>query len=395
MTQTVKGQKDSLPPQKQSRPGQLRNFFTKVGVQGLLPPQKQSRPGQRQQDRLMRQARRRRQRLLIGGSLLGVILIALTGVGIWQYPRIIALFHHIPVTNACSVAPASTRLYTSTPSAGPVTPPVVATTPGLFADGLQCIDLKVGSGPASQIGSVVSFEYTGWLADTNRKFDSSYDHHAEPFQVLLGGKAVVVGLEEGLTGLKAGSIRRLIIPPALGYGDQGQPPNIPAGATLIYDVIVQSVNNCSVATGNNIYNSTSSAISTPGGILALPSGPLAPPPVTTAPGTQLNGLECIDLKVGTGAPVVTGNTVSVQYTGWLANGKKFDSSYDHGGTPVSVQVGLGKVIRGFDLGLIGMRLGGTRRLIIPAKLGYGAQGSPPTIPPNATLIFDITLMSIQ
>ena len=216
MTQTVKGQKGSLPPQKQSR------------------------PGQRQQDRLMRQARRRRQRLLIGGSLLGVVLIALTGVGIWQYPRIIALLHHIPVTNACSVAPASTRLYTSTPSAGPVTPPVVDTTPGLFADGLQCIDLKAGSGPAAQIGSVVSFEYTGWLADTNRKFDSSYDHHAEPFPVLLGGKAVIVGMEEGLTGLKAGSIRRLIIPPALGYGAQGQPPNIPANATLIFDITLVS-----------------------------------------------------------------------------------------------------------------------------------------------------------
>ncbi len=92
---------------------------------------------------------------------------------------------------------------------------------------------------------------------------------------------------------------------------------------------------------------------------------------------------------------MTGNTVSIQYTGWLANGKKFDSSYDHGGTPFSVQVGQGKVIRGFDLGLIGMRLGGTRRLIIPAKLGYGAQGSPPVIPPNATLIFDITLVSIK
>lgn len=370
MTQTVKGQK------------------------GTPQPQKQPRPGQRQKERLMRQARRRRQRILIGGSLLGVVLIALTGVGIWQYPRILALLHQIPVTNACSVAPTSTRLYTSTPSAGPTTPPVVDTAPGLFADGLKCIDLKVGSGPAAQIGSVLSFEYTGWLAATNRKFDSSYDRHAEPFQVLLGGKAVIVGMQEGLIGLRAGGIRRLIIPPALGYGDQSQTANIPAGATLIFDVIVQSVNNCSVATGSNIYNSTSS-ISAPGVIQALPSGPMAPPPVTISPGTLLNGLECIDLKVGSSAPVQAGNTVSVQYTGWLANGKKFDSSYDHGGTPLSVKVGQGKVLRGFDQGLIGMRGGGTRRLIIPAKLAYGAQGRPPAIPPNATVIFDITLVSIQ
>jgi len=405
MTQTEKGQKGSLPPQKQSRPEQPRNFFTKVGVQGSLPPQKQSRPGQRQQDRLMRQARRRRQRLLIGGSLLGVILIALAGVGIWQYPRIITLFqHHTPTIRrnyACSVAHSSPNLYASTPAAGPAAPPDVRTAPGMFADGLQCIDLKIGNGPAAQIGSVVSFEYTGWLADTNRKFDSSYDRHAEPFQVLLGGKAAIVGLEEGLTGLKAGSIRRLIIPPALGYGDQGQPPNIPANATLIFDIIVQSMNNCPVAAGTNIYNSTSAATSTSIVGPVLPSGPSAPPPVTTTASTMLNGLQCIDLKVGTGAPVVTGNTVSIQYTGWFVNGKKFDSSYDDGGTPLSLPVGRGKGIRGIDEGLIGMKVGGTRRLIIPPALAYGAQGrpgaqgQPPVIPPNATLIFDITLVSIQ
>ena len=372
---------------------------TAKGQKGSLPPQKQSRPGQRQQERLIRQARRRRHRLIIGGSLLGVILIALAAVGIWKYPRIITLFqHHTPTIKhnyACSVAHSSTNLYASTPAAGPAAPPDVQTAPGLFADGLQCIDLKVGSGPAAQIGSIVSFEYTGWLADSNRKFDSSYDRHAEPFKVLLGGKAVIVGMEEGLTGIKAGSIRRLIIPPALGYGTQGQPPNIPANATLIFDIIVQSVNNCPVATGTNIYNSTSVATSTSVIGPVLPSGPSAPPPVTTTAGTMLNGLQCIDLKVGSGAPVVTGKTVSVQYTGWFVNGKKFGSSYDNGDTPFSLPVGRGKAIKGFDEGLIGMKVGGTRRLIIPAALAYGAQGSPPTIPPNATLIFDITLVSIK
>jgi len=370
MTQTVKGQK------------------------GTQQPQKQFRPGQRKQERLIRQARRRRQRLIIFGSLLGVVLIALAAVGYWQFPRIIALLHYIPVTNACSVDHSDTKLYSSTPSAGPANPPTINTRPGMFADGLQCIDLKVGSGPAAQIGSVVSVQYTEWIAATKQKVDSSFDNHAKPLEILLGGKEVVKGLEQGLSGMKVGSIRRLIIPPSLGYGDAGNSHNVPGGATLIFDVIVQSVNGCTVASGSNFYTSAPSSSSVVGPV--LPSGPTAPPPVSTAPGTLLGGLQCIDLKVGTGAPVQALNTVSLQYTGWLeANGKKFDSSYDHGGTPVSVQVGVGKVIKGFDQGLIGMRVGGTRRLIIPAALGYGSQGQPPTIPPNSVLIFDVTVVGIQ
>ena len=109
-----------------------------------------------------------------------------------------------------------------------------------------------------------------------------------------------------------------------------------------------------------------------------------------------NGLKCIDLKVGTGAPAESGSTVSVLYTGWLAaNGKEFDSSYDHGGQAFAVTIGQGQVIKGWEEGLIGVKAGGTRRIIIPADLGYGAQGSPPRIPAKATLIFDITVISIK
>jgi len=87
--------------------------------------------------------------------------------------------------------------------------------------------------------------------------------------------------------------------------------------------------------------------------------------------------------------------VSVQYTGWLAaNSKEFDSSYDHGGKPFGVTIGQGKVIKGWEEGLVGVKVGGTRRLIIPAALAYGPQGSPPVIPANAVLIFDITVVSI-
>ncbi|HEY7418223.1 MAG TPA: FKBP-type peptidyl-prolyl cis-trans isomerase [Ktedonobacteraceae bacterium] len=124
------------------------------------------------------------------------------------------------------------------------------------------------------------------------------------------------------------------------------------------------------------------------------AGPATPPPVKGQTQTMAGGLQYIDVKTGTGATVQNGDTVNVQYTGWLqSTGKKFDSSYDHGGQPFSFTVGQGQVIKGFDEGLVGMKVGGTRRLIIPSSIGYGDQGSPPTIPGKATLIFDITLVS--
>lgn len=105
------------------------------------------------------------------------------------------------------------------------------------------------------------------------------------------------------------------------------------------------------------------------------------------------GWKVEDLAVGTGAPARAGQTVSVHYTGRLTDGQLFDSSLVRG-QPFSLTIGAGQVIRGWDLGLVGMRQGGKRRLTIPPELAYGAPGKPPTIPPNATLTFDIDLLSI-
>ena len=106
-------------------------------------------------------------------------------------------------------------------------------------------------------------------------------------------------------------------------------------------------------------------------------------------------LEIEDTKVGAGREAKNGDTVHVQYTGTLMNGTKFDSSYDHGGDPFKVTVGKSEVIKGWDQGLPGMKVGGKRHLKIPSELGYGDKGSPPSIPPNAGLIFDVELVSID
>lgn len=110
--------------------------------------------------------------------------------------------------------------------------------------------------------------------------------------------------------------------------------------------------------------------------------------------TTKSGLKYEDIKVGTGTAAEPGDKVVVHYTGTLTNGKKFDSSVDRG-QPFAFDLGRGKVIRGWDEGVAGMKEGGRRRLWIPAELGYGARGAGADIPPNADLLFDVELLKVQ
>jgi FKBP-type peptidyl-prolyl cis-trans isomerase FkpA len=114
----------------------------------------------------------------------------------------------------------------------------------------------------------------------------------------------------------------------------------------------------------------------------------AMPEVTTP-----SGLKYEDIKVGTGDVAETGKTVTVHYTGTLTDGKKFDSSKDRG-QPFDFPLGGGRVIRGWDEGVKGMKVGGVRKLTIPADLGYGARGAGGVIPPNATLVFEVELLKV-
>ena len=110
--------------------------------------------------------------------------------------------------------------------------------------------------------------------------------------------------------------------------------------------------------------------------------------------TMPSGLKIEDVATGTGTQVKSGDTVTVNYVGSLENGTKFDSSYDKN-TPFTTQIGVGQVIKGWDEGIVGMKVGGKRRLIIPPALGYGEQEAGGVIPPNATLLFEVELLDVN
>ncbi len=130
-------------------------------------------------------------------------------------------------------------------------------------------------------------------------------------------------------------------------------------------------------------------------IVPVPSSESAPAPASaSAAAPKPAGLVKEDIKVGTGPEAKAGDQVSVHYTGTLTDGTKFDSSRDRN-EPFEFALGAGQVIKGWDQGVAGMRKGGKRKLTIPSELGYGAHGSPPKIPPDATLVFDIELLAIN
>ena len=229
-------------------------------------------------------------------------------------------------------------------------------------NGLQIDDVRVGDGAEAKAGQSVTVHYTGWLYDENaadkrgKKFDSSKDRD-EPFEFDLGAGMVIRGWDEGVQGMKVGGQRILTIPPELGYGARGAGGVIPPNATLVFEVE----------------------------LLPTPERPQ---------------LQATDVVVGDGAEAVAGRQVTVHYTGWLFDesapqqrGRKFDSSKDRN-DPFRFHLGAGMVIRGWDDGVQGMKVGGTRVLVIPPHLGYGPRGAGGVIPPNATLVFEVQLLGV-
>lgn len=235
------------------------------------------------------------------------------------------------------------------------------------------VDTVTGTGTVAAASNLVSIKYTGYLYDETKadkkgaQFDAS--PNGVPFSFLLGVNSRIGGWEMGIPGMQIGGKRTLFIPSGLAYAQWGLKdsagnylvqPNTP----VVYDVELTAVNT-------------------------------SPPASTVQPDYQK-----IDVQVGTvGNAAVTGNTVLVQYSGYLYNdsvtdkrGLRFDTSRTTG-TPISVKLGDGKVIKGWEDGLLGMKAGGRRTLIIPASMGYGSTAQT-NIPANSALIFDVEVVSV-
>jgi len=246
-------------------------------------------------------------------------------------------------------------------------PPSVAVDKLLSMEsGEQYADLILGEGAEAISNTTVTTEFTIWV-----KGDSSNDFvfsskDSQPVTFVVGkGDTVFSGWDQGVIGMKVGGTRLLIIPPDLALGSQSS-SSIPANSTLIMEITLTDVKEVRAATkvDENDYI------------------------------TITGGLKYYDIQAGTGVTPTIGQTVVVNYVGWLEDGTQFDSSYDRGET-FSFVLGAGDVISGWDLGIASMKVGCIRQLVIPSELGYGDSGAGSAIPPGATLIFEVELVEIK
>lgn len=250
-------------------------------------------------------------------------------------------------------------------------------------------DLKVkviseGKGQQLKKGDQAQVNYLGQLWDGDKPFDNSFDR-GEPFAVTIGGGGVIEGWQKALDGQKVGSRLEVSIPPALGYGAQGQ-GDIPPNATLVFVMdVVKGVTIPTSAKGTPVAQDN---ISLPKvGTNTDGKAPSITVPKKPAP-TKLVSNYIIE---GSGPAVKSSDTVSVQYKGVLwKDGKEFDSSYSKG-APVTFP--LANVIPGWSKGLEGKKVGSRVLLVVPPDMGYGDQGQGP-IPPKSTLVFSVDVLAV-
>ena len=262
--------------------------------------------------------------------------------------------------------------------------------------GIKFFDRQTGDGRVPTIQDLVTVKYTGWLGD-GCIFDSTYTR-GEDAQLLL--VSLIPGWREAIVTMATGTIRRVEIPPDLAYQEIGSPPVIPPNATLTFDIELVGV----LTPADAIATATVVALSftpTPEGGEQLANCQNDDYP-DTAPQfgdvtrdqlvVQESGISVFDISVGDGNSPGPGDSVTVHYAGWLTDGCVFDASYLRGDT---INFALSGVIPGFRDAILGMSVGGHRRVEIPPELGYGDLGAGDAIPPGSTIFFDIVLEGID
>jgi peptidylprolyl isomerase len=234
------------------------------------------------------------------------------------------------------------------------------------ASGLKVLVTQKTNGAQPKAGDKVTVHYTGKLTNDS-VFDSSVKR-GTPFSFKLGAGQVIKGWDEGIAMLHKGEKATLTIPGNLGYGERGYPPIIPQNATLVFDVEL---------------------IDFTEGVVTKPYDVAGKDTLKTASGLQYIFVK----KNDSGVKAEAGKTVSVHYSGYLLDGKMFDSSVERG-EPITFGLGQGQVIAGWEEGIALLKTGEKVRLIIPSNLAYGDGGQGP-IPPKSTLIFDVELVDVK
>lgn len=230
--------------------------------------------------------------------------------------------------------------------------------------GLKYVITHEGNGERAKAGDNVQVHYTGKLTN-DTVFDSSVKR-GQPFGFKLGVGQVIKGWDEGVALLNVGDKAVFTIPSDLAYGANGAGGIIGPNETLIFEVELLSI--------------------------------ISPPKPFKVDGkdttTTASGLKIIKLNATEGTQAAANRMVSVHYSGYLLNGKMFDSSVERN-QPFNFALGQGKVIKGWDEGIALLKVGEKARLIIPSNLAYGANGAGGVIGPNETLIFDVELLGVQ
>lgn len=233
-------------------------------------------------------------------------------------------------------------------------------------EGLVIETFEDGEGDEAKEGWEVAVHYTGWL-ENGFEFDSSFKRE-KPIDLELGTGRVIKGWEMGLLGIKKGGKRRLTIPAELGYQDRGKGP-IPPDSTLVF--VVEAVE-------------VRAPLPEPKGDDEYAGEPKSK--------KSKKGVEILTFSEGSGEGAKAGDMVALHYTGKLDDGTVFDSSVTRK-APFKFQLGKGQVIEGWDIGVEGMKVGETRKLVIPADKAYGERASG-KIPPNSQLTFYVEMMRI-
>jgi FKBP-type peptidyl-prolyl cis-trans isomerase len=254
------------------------------------------------------------------------------------------------------------------------------------AEGLYVLVSAKGTGPTIQPGNIVSLDFAIHTVQ-GKKLYSTWEAK-KPFKLEYGKKFDTEGFNIALKNMSKGTKARLVIPSRLAFGKEGRPGFIRPYEPLLYDVEILAIQ-----TKEDIEKEKLAAIEAKkaaetrqivdyvkrNGITAQP---------------MANGLYVVETKKGNGPAVVTGKKVLVQYSGYLLNGTKFDSSLDRG-QPFEFVVGKGNVIKGWDEGIKLLKVGSKAKLVIPSSLAYGEAGSGEKIPPFSPLMFEIEILGIE